>query len=666
MAFQSRLIRCLLLCALLAALLAVAVGVSSAAGARPAPKPYPTQVPVGPRCLGKVATIVGQGTIHGTAHADVIVAGGGADDILGGGGNDRICAGGGNDTIEGGPGSDKIEAGAGADEVVGDNGSDFVLAGTGSDTVFGKRGNDQIDGGPGTDFLDSGLGDDTLDGGPGNGDEVIGGIGTDRLSGGPGDGDVLEGDLGVDTLDGGPGAHDVASYALAGQGGVFYDGFGVTVDLSAGTAYGDGDDTLTGIEDVVGTPFADKIVGDAEPNDLYGGGGIDDLSGVGPGDTAFGGTGLDRCRAVQAADSCELSGAGALEATGEAVDRELHDGQRPPPSFEVDLPGGAGTGALTGIVEHGSNLLVKQGMQVHASFLEGAWVLAEQGLPMAVGEGCTLLSPETARCPLSTTPTGLFLDGSEGADLLAVEPSVPATVSARMIGGNGVDTLIGGAGDDNLDATRGLPEGDTVYGGPGDDALTDGSILGGGAGSDLLIALPCGETIVGGPGVDSVSFARSDRGVEATLGGTAGLVPEDNFAGGCPAEHPFQPPASQIDSSVERIEGSPNDDILTGDGAENVILGRGGDDEVHGAGGDDFLVGGDGVDALYGEGGADRLYARDGRRDGAIDCGSAGPSGPAGREDSVTRGDVAVADPGDPPARDCGIASPWISSVRGK
>jgi hypothetical protein len=73
MAFQSRLIRCLFLGALLA-LLVVAVGLPGAAGARPAPKPYPTQAPVGPKCLGRPATVVGQGTIHGTAHADVIVA----------------------------------------------------------------------------------------------------------------------------------------------------------------------------------------------------------------------------------------------------------------------------------------------------------------------------------------------------------------------------------------------------------------------------------------------------------------------------------------------------------------------------------------------------------------------------------------------------------------
>lgn len=609
-----------------------------------------------PRCLGKRATIVAQGSVRGTAHADVIVSGPGADRIAAGGGNDRICAAGDDDVIEGGTGSDRIEAGRGEDEVVGGNGSDLVLGGPGTDTLFGKRGNDRLDGGPGgDDFLDSGLGDDTVAGGPGDGDQVIGGVGNDHLSGGPGEGDVLEGDLGKDLIDGGPAAHDTASYALAGSGAIFLDGIGVEVDLGAGTAEGDGEDTIRGIEDVVGTPFADTIAGDAQPNDLYGGSGIDELVGVGAGDAAFGGTGPDLCREWATADSCELEAPPGYKAVSEVALKPFLEKEKPQPTFAVDLAGGPRAGALSGVVEYGTNLVEKQGIQVHVSFLEGDWIVTEQGLPMSAGDGCALVGPETARCPIASNPAGLFLDGGEGGDLLAVEPTVPATASARLIGGNGVDTLIGGAGDDSLDGTLGNVWGDAVYGGSGDDALTNGSVLDGDGGSDLLIALPCGETIEGGAGIDSVSFARASLGVEATLGGSAGLAPYDGFGGGCPTQH-GGPPASQIDSSVESIEGSANDDVLSGNGGRNIILGRGGDDEIHGAGGNDFLVGGEEVDSLYGEGGADRLYGRDGRRDRVIDCSSIGLRGPARRDDSATRGDVAVTDPGDPPARHCGVA----------
>jgi len=607
-----------------------------------------------PRCLGKPATIVAHGTVRGTAHADVIVAGPGVDRVSAGGGNDRICTAGGDDVIEGGTGSDRIDAGSGDDEVVGGNGSDLVLGGPGADTVFGKRGNDRLHGGPGRDFLDSGLGDDSVEGGPGGGDQVIGGVGNDHVLGGAGAGDVLEGDLGRDLIDGGPGAHDTASYALAGSGQIFLDGIGVEVDLGAGTGNGDGNDTLRGIEDVVGTPFADTIAGDAQPNDLYGGSGIDELVGVGDGDAAFGGTGPDLCRAVASADSCELEAPPGYKAISEVALKPFLDKEKPPPTFAVDLAGGPRAGALSGIVEYGTNLYEKQAIQVHASFLEGAWLVSEQGLPMSAGDGCALLGPETARCPIASDPAGLFLDGGEGGDLLAVEPSVPATASARLIGGNGVDTLIGGAGDDSLDGTIGNVWGDAVYGGPGDDALTNGAVLNGDGGSDLLIALPCGETIEGGAGVDSVSFARASLGVEATLGGSAGTAPYPGFGGGCPTEHGGQP-SSRIDSSVESIEGSAHDDVLRGDSGPNIILGRGGDDEVHGSGGNDFLVGGEGVDSLFGEAGADRLYARDDRRDRAIDCRSTGLASKARRDEGATHGDVAFADPGDPPERHCRV-----------
>jgi hypothetical protein len=69
---------------------------------------------------------------------------------------------------------------------------------------------------------------------------------------------------------------------MAGSGGTSSGtSNGVHVDLGIGTADGDGDDTLSGIEDVVGSPFADTIRGDAEPNQLFGGGGIDELLGGG-------------------------------------------------------------------------------------------------------------------------------------------------------------------------------------------------------------------------------------------------------------------------------------------------------------------------------------------------------------------------------------------------
>ena len=113
----------------------------------------------------------------------------------------------------------------------------------------------------------------------------------------------------------------------------------------------------------------------------------------------------------------------------------------------------------------------------------------------------------------------------------------------------------------------------------------------GGPGNDLMIGgQPCdGDTFDGGPGGnDSASFARVHNAgvaVEATIGGAV----TDPDVGGCNPGH--------IDSSTEKIEGSPGDDILSGDNGNNALLGRGGDDKIDGNGGFDNCIGGGGNDS---------------------------------------------------------------------
>ena len=102
---------------------------------------------------------------------------------------------------------------------------------------------------------------------------------------------------------------------------------------------------------------------------------------------------------------------------------------------------------------------------------------------------------------------------------------------------------------------------------------------------------PCdGDTFDGGEGDnDSASFARvrnSGTNVKAEIGGAV-LDPD---VGGCNAGH--------IESSVEKIEGSPGDDILIGDDSSNTLLGRGGNDALDGRGGFDRCIEGGGTDSF--------------------------------------------------------------------
>jgi len=556
--------------------------------------------------------------------------------IVGGGGDDRICSGGGQDRIVGGAGSDRIGAGPGDDSIGGGNGSDVVRGGAGSDVLIGNRGNDQLSGGSGNrDFVSGGLGDDTLSGGAGNFDQIIGGIGNDKLYGGAGEGDVLRGDRGADLFDGGPGIHDEASFAVSGENGLIVGGKGVVVNLNSGTAQNDGRDRLVGIEDVVGTPFHDTLIGDGAPNDLYGAGGNDELQGDGLEDRAFGGPGSDTCSSFASETSC-----GAEPLTGV-------------PRMEVDLAGGPASATLTAVFRQAEFLPGEMpsespvGVHAVASFEAGAWILREEPLPVVAGDHCSTVSPSEARCPVEGKPEAVFLDGTRADDWLEVDENVPAYASATLRGEYGTDTLVGGRGDDSLDGSPSnttYPT-DVLKGRGGNDALTYGALLDGGAGSDLLIASICsGEHIDGGPGVDSVSFARTEGGVEARIGGDAVSArvntPHQHLPAGCGGD-PTVPPA-HIDNSIERIEGSRWGDVLIGDNRPNTLLGRGGDDKLLGGGGGDILVGGQGSDQLWGQQGFDRLYSRDGHPDQVINCGN-----------NPIPGGVATVDAQDPRPRDC-------------
>jgi len=121
----------------------------------------------------------------------------------------------------------------------------------------GTAGADSWLGGNLADDIRGDAGDDNLRGG-GGGDEIYGGTGNDVLEGGAG-GDKLVGDAGIDT----------ASYA--------YSGAGVTVNLASGTGTaGDAEqDKIFEIENVLGSDFADTLVGDVGNNVLDGGAGDD-------------------------------------------------------------------------------------------------------------------------------------------------------------------------------------------------------------------------------------------------------------------------------------------------------------------------------------------------------------------------------------------------------
>jgi Ca2+-binding RTX toxin-like protein len=140
-------------------------------------------------------------------------------------------------TISGTPNSETI-TGTSADDV--------ICAGGGNDTIKGLGGNDTIKGEGGTDQLYGELGDDSLDGG----------LGT-----------------------------DIANFTNSAAS--------VSASLADGTSTGEGSDTLSGIETIIGSNLADTLSGSAANDTLNGGGGADSIVGLGGSDTLKGGGGGD-------------------------------------------------------------------------------------------------------------------------------------------------------------------------------------------------------------------------------------------------------------------------------------------------------------------------------------------------------------------------------------
>jgi Ca2+-binding RTX toxin-like protein len=223
--------------------------------------------------------------------------------------------------LRGGPGNDAITAqgqdGAGAqfpgpglfvglgengdDVIEGADTGDLLFAGSDIDTLRGFGGADILTSGPGTKQLQGGTGIDRASYPAGQGVTVDLGIagpqntgdGTDTLTGIEGvegslqadvligngeanallgrDGnDTLEGRGGNDPLQGGDGV-DTARYESAPSG--------VNASLAAGTATGGaGNDSLNGIEDLIGSPFADTLIGDVASNTITALGGNDTVS----------------------------------------------------------------------------------------------------------------------------------------------------------------------------------------------------------------------------------------------------------------------------------------------------------------------------------------------------------------------------------------------------
>lgn len=162
------------------------------------------------------------------------------------------------------------------------------------------------------------------------------------------------------------------------------------------------------------------------------------------------------------------------------------------------------------------------------------------------------------------------------------------TVNAKIIGGEGSDTLSAGQGNDTICGDGGN---DYLFGGGGHDYLNGGD----GTGNDS-------DEIIGGAGWDTVDYSARVHSVRVGIG--------QNFNDGEDGE------GDNVRESVDIVLGGSGDDQLMNFTVFPVKLyGGAGNDQLIGGPDNDLLVGGDGNDELTGAGGFDAYAARDGQAD---------------------------------------------------
>jgi len=567
------------------------------------------------------------------------------DSLTGNAGANNLSGSGGNDTIDGGAGDDMIEGGIGNDTLAGGNGVDTLTyasatarvvvnlstvagqstVGAGTDTVSGFENligtafNDTLSGTATANVIAGGLGLDLINGLGGN-DTLLGGDGNDTLQGGDGD----------DSIDGGAGATDIASYAAAATE--------VTVSLLAVGAQatgGAGNDTLTGIEGLLGSAFDDTLTGDANANSLSGGTGNDTISGDLGNDFIDGGSGLDTLDyslvgagitlnlISQSAQNTGGAGSDTVRGIENVIGTAFNDvitGNE----FGNVFTGGDGDDALVGGL---GNDTLNGGAGIDTANYASATAGVKVNLTILTAQSTVGAGSDTLSGIENLNGTGFDdqftgdgannnLVGNGGNDLL--------------VGGNGDDIVNGGAGSDtasyatattgvtvnlatataqntigagfdtflsieNLvgstlnDTLTGSTQVNTISGGTGDDTIDGGSsndivdggsgndILLGGNGDDLLTPGAGNDSVNGGAGIDTILYGVTAGGVTVNLG----LATAQTVGGG-----------QGIDTivNVENISGSTFGDTLTGSAVANVLTGGGGKDTLAGAGGNDRFV----------------------------------------------------------------------------
>lgn len=505
----------------------------------------------------------------------------------------------------------------------------FVIDGAaGDDIVGGGNGNDTLNGGVGSDIVSyvaatagvtldlrlttaqntGGAGTDTLAGIEG----IIGSAFVDNLRGTEGD-DYIDGGVGAvdDTLNGGGGV-DTLSYASSTAA--------VTVTIGAANpqnTIGAGLDTITNMENLVGSAFNDTLTGSATNNVMEGGLGNDVMNGAAGTDT------LSYQRSI-AGVTVNLGLTTAQNTIGAGTDTVSN--------FE-NLRGSGFADILTGsaannVIEGGAGNDTINGGNGNDTLDGGAGsdeIIGGAGTDIAVFAGnrneySFAQSVTGTRTVLLVTHVSGAVDRVSQVEQLQF---ADGTVALPTVGTAAADTYNGTA---NADFYLGLAGNDTINGNAGNDDLdggADNDTINGGAGNDNLTGGTGNDAVNGGDGIDTAIFSGASANYTITTDTTTGVTTVvDNRTGG---------DGTDTYSLVEQLRFTDQlmtlplyltagNDTFTGTAADETVYGLAGNDTLNGAGGNDTLYGGAGNDTLDGGAGGDSMIGGTGDDTYVIDA----------------------------------------------
>jgi Ca2+-binding RTX toxin-like protein len=491
---------------------------------------------------------------------DVITGSSIANRLEGLGGNDTLDGGAGNDTLLGGAGSDVLNGGADIDTLDFNEAGAAVTAeiwrgvvlndGFGSqDTIAG------IENFAGSAFNDVLAGAD-------NANRLVGGAGADSLYGAGGN-DTLIGGQGADFIDAGTGIDTVDFSSVTN---------GVTAELWQNFASNDGygnQDTIAGVENLIGSAFNDLLAGSDGDNRIEGGLGADTIYAAGGNDTIITGQGADFLDAGAGIDTVDFNGVtnGVRAELWQNFASNDGYGNQDTIAGVENLIGSAFNDLLAG--SDGDNR-IEGGLGADSIYGAGGndTIITGQGADFVdAGAGIDVVdfSGVTNGVTAELWQNFASNDGYGNQDTIAgVENLIGSAFNDLLAGSNGDNFLVGGNGNDS------------IYGADGNDTIVTGQ------GADFAEA---------GAGIDLIDFSGVTNGVVAEL--WQNYASNDGYGN------------ADIIAGFENMVGSAFNDLLAGTDTANYIGGGAGADTIYGAGGNDTLVGGAGNDVFYGGLGAD-------------------------------------------------------------